>query len=119
MAVGVSACPHWTLVSCQGMTERRAREVRQALTNKGMAQNQSHHEMYRKTVGGVTRLVTRISHDARTIDDGLASMMAKQCCLQLKEFWDLVDCTLSEADWDAKVAERCSGGRNPYIRSHR
>lgn len=95
------------------MAIRRARDVRQALLAKGMEQN--HHEMYRKTIEGVTQIVTRISHDAQNIDDGLGGMMAKQCCLYLKEFWDLVDCPLSESDWEAKVKERCSGGRNPFI----
>ncbi len=97
------------------MATHRARDVRQALLDKGMVQSQSHHEMYRKTIEGVTQLVTRVSHNARNIDDGLGGMMAKQCCLQLKEFWELVDCPLSEDDWNDKVRERCSGGRNPYI----
>ncbi|CAA9316081.1 MAG: hypothetical protein AVDCRST_MAG93-5502 [uncultured Chloroflexia bacterium] len=97
------------------MTVRRARDVRQALLDKGMESNDNHHVMYRKTVEGVTQIVTRISHDAKNIDDGLGGMMAKQCCLKLKEFWELVDCSLTEEDWDAKVRDRCAGGRNPYI----
>lgn len=97
------------------MTTRRVRDVDQALLAKGMVRNPNHHEMYRKTIEGVTQLVTRISHDARNIDDGLGNLMAKQCCLQLKEFWELVDCPLSEEEWDNKVRERCSGGRNPFI----
>jgi hypothetical protein len=80
-----------------------------------MVQDENHHHMYRKTVDGVTHLVTRISHVAQTIDDYLGKLMANQCCLQVKEFWDLVDCPLSEADWDALVLERCSGGRNPFL----
>jgi hypothetical protein len=81
-----------------------------------MEQDQNHHEMYRKTIEGVTHLVTRISHSSRAIDDRLGLLMANQCCLQLGEFWRLVDCPLSEADWDAKIRERCSGGRNPFLR---
>lgn len=43
--------------------------------------------------------------------------MANQCCLQLREFWNLVDCPLSEEEWDALVADRCADGRNPFLRS--
>jgi hypothetical protein len=51
----------------------------------------------------------------RTLDDGLGGLMAKQCCLKLKEFWKLVDCPMSEETWEEKVMDRCSGGRNPFI----
>ena len=98
------------------MAQRPAQTVRQALMDKGMEQNQKHHEMYRKTIERVTHLVTRISHNNKPIDDTLGLLMANQCCLRLREFWDLVDCSLTEKDWDAKVKERCSGGRNPFLR---
>jgi hypothetical protein len=90
--------------------------VRQALLDKGMQPDEAHHHMFRKTVEGTTRLVTRISHDAREIDDHLGGLMAKQLCLQLREFWRLVECTLSEAEWDDLVRARCGGGRNPFLR---
>lgn len=68
--------------------------VEAALLSKGMTRHASHHHMFRKTLDGVTTLVTRISHGSDPIDDGLAKLMGKQCCLQLKEFWELVDCPL-------------------------
>jgi hypothetical protein len=80
-----------------------------------MQQDENHHHMFRKTIEGVTTLVTRISHSATSIDDGLGKLMANQCCLQLREFWDLVDCPLTEKDWNDKVRERCAGGRNPFM----
>jgi len=89
--------------------------VTPALVAKGMQRDETHHHMFRKRVDGVTTLVTRISHSASEINDGLGKLMASQCCLQLREFWALVDCGLSEADWDAKVTERCVGGRNPFL----
>lgn len=55
--------------------------------------------MFRKTIAGVTQLVTRTSHGAREINDGLAKLVANQCCLQLREFWDLVECPLDEEEW--------------------
>src|SRR5919199_3763053 len=98
------------------MPPRPAQEVRQALLAKGMAQDENHHEMYRKTVEGVTHLVTRISHNARQIDDGLGTFMAHQCCLRLREFWSLVDCPMSEEHWNNLIRDCCSGGRNPFLR---
>src|SRR5262249_37729817 len=70
--------------------------------------------MYRKTLEGVTHLVTRISHGSGEIDNYLGKLMANQLCLQLAEFWRLVDCALTEDQWDALVRERCAGGRNPF-----
>ena len=90
--------------------------VRQALLDKGMQPDETHHHMFRKTLEGTTHLVTRISHDTREIDNHLGRLMANQLCLQLQEFWRLVDCTLSEDEWDAIVRERCGGGRNPFLR---
>ena len=94
---------------------RTANAVASALKVKGMVPDENHHHMYRKSVDGVTTLVTRISHSADSIGDGLGKLMANQCCLQLREFWQLVDCTLSAEDWDAIVRVRCEGGRNPFL----
>ena len=76
------------------MASRPVGTVEGALLAKGMERDESHHHMYRKTIEGVTQLVTRISHSAGEIDDGLAKLMANQLCLQLREFWELVDCPL-------------------------
>ena len=81
-----------------------------------MERDENHHHMFRKTLEGVTQLVTRLSHSGGEIDDGLAKMMASQCCLQLREFWNLVDCSLTEEDWNAIVTERCARGQNPFFR---
>ena len=41
--------------------------------------------------------------------------MARQCYLKAPEFWDLIDCPLSEKDWEKLIKERCAEGRNPFI----
>lgn len=97
------------------MPTRPAAAVAEALQAKGMEPDESHHHMYRKTVDGATRLVTRISHNAKEINDDLGKRMANQLCLQLREFWQLVDCPLSEEEWEKLVADRCRDGRNPFI----
>lgn len=80
-----------------------------------MERDESHHHMFRKTIAGVTHLVTRMSHGAREIDDHLGRLMARQLVLQLSEFWNLIDCPLSADEWDALVEQRCVGGRNPFL----
>jgi hypothetical protein len=97
------------------VTTRAAAAVESALLDKGMERDDKHHHMYRKTLEGVTHLVTRISHSAREIDDGLGKLMANQLCLQLTEFWRLVDCPLSEEEWDDLIRQRCAQGRNPFL----
>lgn len=97
------------------MATRTTKQVAQALEAKGMQRTESHHHMFRKEVDGVTTLVTRVSHDAKEIGDGLGLLMGRQLCLHLKEFWRLVDCPLSEEDWDAIVESRCQDGRNPFF----
>lgn len=97
------------------MTIRPVGTVEQALVAKGMERDETHHSMFRKTIDGVTHLVTRTSHGAREINDGLAKLMANQCCLQLREFWELVDCPLDKEEWERLVRERCADGRNPFL----
>jgi hypothetical protein len=97
------------------MPTKRVADVEEALVAKGMDRDESHHHMYRKTVEGVTHLVTRISHNAHEINNDLGKRMASQLCLQLAEFWQLIDCPMSEEDWEGLVAERCPHGRNPFI----
>ena len=88
--------------------------MRAALVAKGITQDEGHHHMYRKKVAGVIE-VTRKSHDDREINNTLATRMAKQCCLYLAEFWQLIDCPLSERAWNDKIRERCVDGRNRFI----
>src|SRR3954454_15818157 len=96
---------------------RSSSAVEQALLDKGMDRDENHHHMYRKTLDGVTHLVTRISHGSGgEINDTLGKLMGNQLCLQLREFWNLVECPLSEDEWDALVRERCANGRNPFLR---
>ena len=94
---------------------RTAAEVEAALLAKGMERDESHHHMFRKTVEGATHMVTRISHGSSDIGDDLGKRMANQCVLQLREFWDLVDCTLTAEAWDELARSRCTNGRNPFL----
>lgn len=94
---------------------RPVASVEQALLDKGMERDEGHHKMFRKQIEGVTHLITRISHGSKEINDGLGRLMGNQLCLRLKEFWDLVDCPLTEEEWEQLVRERCVDGRNPFL----
>jgi hypothetical protein len=98
------------------MPVQPARVVRQALLNKGMTPRQGDHEFFHKTIPGVYKLVTKISHGGGEIDDSNGSLMATQLCLHLREFWRLIDCSLSEQDWERIVRQRCANGHNPLLR---
>jgi hypothetical protein len=89
---------------------------RELLTSRLFAVGQHMTSSRRCSSSRVTTLVTRISHSGSTIDAGLGKLMANQCCLQLREFWRLVDCDLTTEDWDALVRQRCASGRNPFLR---
>ena len=93
----------------------KARVVKAALLAKGMVPDENHHHMLRKKVGGVTTVVTRMSHDDKEIRGDLIGLMARQCYLHAAEFWDLINCPLSEKHWEELITERCVGGRNPFI----
>jgi predicted glycosyl hydrolase (DUF1957 family) len=86
-----------------------------ALIAKRMVPCEGHHHMLKKTIDGVTTLITRASHSGPEIRDDLASLMARQCCLTVSEFWQFVECSLSGEQWDAKVRQYCAGGCKPFI----
>ena len=98
------------------MATRKADVVAAALQSKGMTPDENHHHMLRMEVDGTTQLVTRVSHSAKEIDDHLGGLMARQCALFLKEFWQLVDCPMDTDQWVNLIRERCKSGRNPFIR---
>ncbi len=93
----------------------RVSVVEAALLAKGMERDENHHHMFRKTIAGVTHLVTRISHGSNEIGDFHGRLMGNQLCLQLREFWELIECPLTEEGWEALVRERCVDGRNPFL----
>ena len=74
-----------------------------ALRSKGAEVRQSHHVMLTKRIDGVTVVVTRVSHGRKDVSKGVMRAMAKQCHLTLPQFIDLVDCPLSQADWDELI----------------
>ncbi len=85
-------------------TYKRA-AVESALKAKGFRRRESHHSYFvYYTEGGMkTPVWTKTSHGkgGADISNKLRSRMAKQCKLRTAEFRDLVDCSLSQAEYEA------------------
>lgn len=84
---------------------RAKRAVEAGLLNKGFRQVDSHHRyFFYYTVDGVkTALRTRTSQGGGELDDYLLGQMSKQCGISKARFLQLVDCPLSQAEFEEIV----------------
>ena len=84
---------------------RKARLVERGLLRKGFRLTDTHHRRFAyHTLGGEEPqpVTTIMSHGAdRDIGDRLLAMMARQLHLTRRQFDDLIDCGLSQADYEA------------------
>lgn len=90
-------------------TYKRA-EVERALEAKGFRRSESHHSyfVYYTEDGTKTPVRTKTSHGkgGADIPNNLFSRMAKQCKLRTADFRDLVDCSLSQAGYEALLTRK-------------
>ena len=85
---------------------RRRREVLRGLRRKGFRElNSRHLQLKFFTVSGEdSEIATVMSHGAdRDINDHLLGQMARQLHLTRRQFDDLIDCRLSQADYEAML----------------
>ena len=79
-------------------------KVERALKAKGFRTNESHHRyfVYYTEEGTKSPVRTKTSHGSGGFDlsSSLISNMAKQCKLRTTEFRDLVNCSMSQADYE-------------------
>lgn len=88
------------------MTPYRAAIVENALTAKGFEQKNGGHRTFRLVVDGQkTGVVTHTSHNSQQIDEFLLRSMAGQVRLPVEDFARLVECTLTGADYAARMVE--------------
>lgn len=85
---------------------RPAKAVISSLVAKGADVDNSHHVMLTKRIDGVVVALTRASHGRKDVTPGVMRAMAKQCHLTLSEFVRLVDCPMSQGDWEELILER-------------
>ena len=89
---------------------RNSREIDRALRAKGFAvREQKRHRRYFFYFGdgsksGISTSMSRTSK--RSVGQGLAAFMAKDCRLTNQEFERLIDCPLSQAQYENLLRER-------------
>ena len=86
-------------------------KVESALKLKGFKEREGDHHyfVYVTIEGKITTIKTKTSHTKKMKDigDNLLSQMAKQCHLDNKsEFLKLVDCQLSQDDYEKKLRQK-------------
>lgn len=85
-------------------------DVESSLAKKGFVKvTDKDHRYFRLYYEGkYTGIYTKTSHGSgyKQLGDNLVSSMAKQLKLQTREFAELVDCTLSQAEYLALLASR-------------
>ena len=86
---------------------RKAREIERGLLRKGFLAEDSRHRhfTYCRLDGRTAKQVkTVMSHGSdRDIDDRLLAKMARQLHLTRRQFDELIDCRLSQADYEAML----------------
>jgi hypothetical protein len=77
---------------------RDKKDVEGALLRKGFRKKDGdhHYYIYHTLAGKKSRVFTKASHSHKSISDDLLSQMAKQCRLQRQQFFNLLDCPLSQ-----------------------
>lgn len=83
---------------------RDKNKVEHALLKKGFQRREGDHHffVYFTLDGKKTTVYTKTSHTPKMkdINDGLLAQMSKQCRLQREAFLGLVDCNLTQEDYE-------------------
>ena len=91
------------------MTLKR-RKVEAALKRKGFEKGEGRHSyfIYHTRQGVKTSVWTMTSHGSSGADisDPLIALMARQCRISKKKFEQLVDCSLSQEEYEELLVEK-------------
>jgi len=90
------------------MATRKRKDVEANLSNKGFTLNdKKDHRYYFFTLDDRIVARTKVSHGTKYKDLGndLIVAMAKQCHLSKEQFLELVDCTMSQQDYEMSLRE--------------
>ncbi|ATQ75104.1 hypothetical protein CR152_11670 [Massilia violaceinigra] len=81
---------------------RRRVDVEKGLLKKGFRRREGDHHYYNyfNTQGKKTAVFTKTSHSHTEISASVISLMAKQCKLSRQTFDMLVDCPLSQQEYE-------------------
>ncbi len=84
---------------------RDRKKVKAALLRKGFREYENDHSyfIYYTRKGKKTIVKTKVSHSGKDISKVIMGYMAKQCKISVQEFHQLVDCTLSQDAYEARL----------------
>ena len=85
------------------MAMRKRKDVESALSQKGFTlQEQADHRYYFFYLDGKQVVRTKVSHGTkyRDLGDDLITQMARQCRLTKQQFLNLVDCPMSQGQYE-------------------
>lgn len=87
---------------------RDRKDVEFALIKKGFRNKEGdhHYYMYYSLSGLKSRIFTKTSHSHKTISDDILSMMSKQCRLTRQQFFNLLDCPLTQEKYEQLLTEQ-------------
>lgn len=89
--------------------QRDKKKIESSLKSKGFSPKNGDHNyfLYITKEGKISDIRTKTSHgkQPKTIGEPLLSLMAKQCHLEKSDFLNLIDCPLSQEDYEAKLKE--------------
>ena len=82
-------------------------DIEKGLVKKGFVKNEGDHHyfVYHNLSGKKTAVFTKTSHTPkmRQIPDNLISQMARQCRVNKQNFLNLIDCPLSQSQYEELV----------------
>lgn len=89
------------------MASMKVRDINAALCRKGFISDRECDHVYYILYynGKKTSVRTKISHSKNEIDDHLINAMSKQVHLDKENFFLLVECPLSEAEYKTRLLE--------------
>jgi predicted RNA binding protein YcfA (HicA-like mRNA interferase family) len=85
------------------MATRKKNEVESVLERKGFVRfDKGDHRFFHFFVDGQKVVRTKTSHGKKTTDlgDNLIASMSKQCRLTKKQFFELIDCSMSREQYE-------------------
>ncbi len=88
------------------MASLDANKTRQALLKKGFKQAEGDHHFYLYYHNGKVVAKTKVSHNDQDIRDSLISKMYKQCQIDKRAFFDLINCLLDEKGYLELLKEK-------------
>ncbi len=86
------------------MASRKTREIITGLIKKGFQRRDGNHVYlhYYDVTGKKTKICTKVSHGSKEYGNKILSLMAYQIGLSLEDFLNLIDCPMTQEEYEKK-----------------